>query len=307
MNIKGLKVAQEGIATLADIDDIMREQAGFRMGPFELMDLTGLDVSHPVMESIYRQFYDEARFRPSPITALRAIGGLLGRKSGEGFYRYADGKKITPASTKLPDVRPKSVWVSPADRRGHAMVSALLSSMGAEIEDGLVPSDQALIVVTPLGTDATTCAVAQNLDARRVVAIDTLLPVGTTKRRTIMTTPVASAHTIETAAGLFASDGVPVTVIADSAGFVAQRIICAIINIACDIAQQRIAPTEDIDIAVKLGLGYPQGPRSMGDSIGPNLILETLRNLEHLTRHPRYRPRPWLWRRAGLGMSLLTH
>ncbi|SAL06041.1 3-hydroxyacyl-CoA dehydrogenase [Caballeronia calidae] len=306
MNIEGLKVAQEGVAAFSDIDDIMREQAGFRMGPFELLDLTGLDVSHPVMESIYRQFYDEARFRPSPITAVRAVGGLLGRKSGEGFYRYAEGKKVAPAPVKRSGKKPKSVWVSTANPRGHAMVSALLASIGVETERGSEPSDEALIVVTPLGTDATTSAIDQGLDAHRVVAIDTLLPVGTNKRRTIMTTPVTTERTIETAVGLFSSDGIPVTVIADSPGFVAQRIICAIVNIACDIAQQRIATTPDIDVAVKLGLGYPQGPLSMGDSIGSDLILEILRNMEHLTGDPRYRPSPWLWRRAGLGVSLLT-
>ena len=66
MNTEGLRVAQEAVASFAQVDAIMREQAGFRMGPFELLDLTALDVSHPVMESIYRQFYDEARFRPRP-------------------------------------------------------------------------------------------------------------------------------------------------------------------------------------------------------------------------------------------------
>ena len=91
MNIEGLKAAQECVAPFHQIDAIMREQAGFRMGPFELMDLTGLDVSHPVMESIYQQFYDEPRFRPSPITAVRSQGKLLGRKTGEGFYAYPDG------------------------------------------------------------------------------------------------------------------------------------------------------------------------------------------------------------------------
>src|SRR5690606_24244003 len=78
MNIEGLKTAQECVAPFHVIDAVMREQAGFRMGPFELMDLTGLDVSHPVMESIYQQFYDEPRFRPSPITAVRMAGGMLG-------------------------------------------------------------------------------------------------------------------------------------------------------------------------------------------------------------------------------------
>jgi 3-hydroxybutyryl-CoA dehydrogenase len=305
MNIEGLKIAQEGVASFADIDNIMREQAGFRMGPFELLDLTGLDVSHPVMESIYRQFYEEARFRPSPITALRAVGGLLGRKSGEGFYRYADGKKQVRPSTSVPAARPTSAWISAAHPRGHAAVVALLESMGIQPERGAKPSEQALIVVTPIGLDATTCAIEEVLDARRVVAVDTLLPLDATKRRTLMTTPATSASTIEAAHGLFASDGAPVTVIGDSAGFVAQRIICAIVNIASDIAQQRIATPDDIDTAVKLGLGYPQGPLAMGDTIGSELLLEALRNMERLTGDPRYRPSPWLWRRAGLGLSLL--
>src|SRR5690606_10302928 len=95
---ESLKALSEGVADVPTIDRILREQvgfdgSGFRLGPFELMDLTGLDVSHPVMESIYRQFYDEARFRPSVITAQRVAAGLLGRKTGEGFYRYADGKQ----------------------------------------------------------------------------------------------------------------------------------------------------------------------------------------------------------------------
>ena len=70
----------------------MREQAGFRMGPFELMDLTGLDVSHPVMESVYRQFFDEPRFKPSPLGTVLVAGGLLGRKTKRGFYEYVDGQ-----------------------------------------------------------------------------------------------------------------------------------------------------------------------------------------------------------------------
>src|SRR5690625_4818472 len=88
MNTEGLQIVGECVADYAQVDAIMREQAGFRMGPFELMDLTGLDVSHRVMESIYHQFYEDQRYRPSPIAAVRLAGGLLGRKSGQGFYSY---------------------------------------------------------------------------------------------------------------------------------------------------------------------------------------------------------------------------
>src|SRR5689334_12506478 len=62
---EALRILQEAVAPVETIDRILREAAGFRMGPFELMDLTGVDVSHPVMESVYEQFYQEPRFRPS--------------------------------------------------------------------------------------------------------------------------------------------------------------------------------------------------------------------------------------------------
>ena len=305
MNIEGLKVAQEGVADFADIDAIMREQAGFRMGPFELMDLTGLDVSHPVMESIYQQFYQEARYRPSPITAVRAVGGILGRKTAQGFYAYPDGNKLVAPERSAPAARPRSVWVSQANAHGHAMTVDLLAKLGVQAETSDRPSQDALILVTPLGMDASTAAINEGLDATRVVAIDTLLALSSTKRRTLMATPLTSEAFKDAAHGLLSSDGVPVTVIRDSAGFVAQRILCSIINIACDIAQQRIATPNDIDQAVHLGLGYPKGPLALGDAIGAPLILETLRALHELTGDMRYRPSPWLWRRAGLGASLL--
>jgi len=97
-----------------------------------------------------------------------------------------------------------------------------------------------------------------------------------------------------------------VSVIRDSPGFVAQRVIAQIVNIACDIAQQRIASPADIDAAVTLGLGYPQGPLAWGDAIGPVKILAILEALRDFYADPRYRASPWLKRRARLGVSLLT-
>jgi 3-hydroxybutyryl-CoA dehydrogenase len=306
MNTEGLRIAQESVAGFADVDAIMREQAGFRMGPFELMDLTGLDVSHPVMESVYRQFYDEPRYRPSQMTAVRLAGGILGRKTGEGFYRYPDGQKQMPAEAPAPAARPSSVWISRAHEAGHAAAQRLMLDLGVTPEAGARPSADALVIVTPRGLDATACVAAEGLDARRTVALDTLYPFAATKRRTLMTTPATDAAYRDAAHGLLASDGVPVTVIRDSGGFVAQRIVACIVNIACDIAQQRIATPGDIDLAVTLGLGYPQGPLALGDTLGTTAILEVLQNLYTLYGDPRYRPSPWLLRRARLGMSLLT-
>jgi 3-hydroxybutyryl-CoA dehydrogenase len=156
----------------------------------------------------------------------------------------------------------------------------------------------------PLGHDATTAALAEGLDPARTLAVDCLFPLG--KRRTLMTTPVTLAQMRDAAHGLLASDGVPVSVIHDSPGFVAQRVIAHIVNIACDIAQQRIASAQDIDTAVTLGLGYPMGPLAWGDALGPERILAVLQALHAFYGDPRYRASPWLKRRALLGVSLST-
>lgn len=307
MNIEGLRVAQENVAPFAQIDAIMREQAGFRMGPFELMDLTALDVSHPVMESIYRQFFDEPRFRPSPITAVRLAGGLIGRKAGEGFYAYPDGQKQVPAEPPVPAVQAsQQVWISPEHAEGHARARALLQSLNANIVESAEPPAQALIIVTPFGEDVSTSVYQQQLDAARTVGLDTLHPLESGKRRTLMLSPATQANWRDAAHALLASDGAPVSVIQDSPGFVAQRIVAAIVNVAAEIAQQGIATPADIDRAVTLGLGYPAGPLAMGDALGGERILEILRNLQRVTGDMRYRPSLWLQRRVQLGLSLLT-
>ncbi|MGI9026376.1 MAG: 3-hydroxyacyl-CoA dehydrogenase family protein, partial [Burkholderiaceae bacterium] len=260
-------------------------------------------VSHPVMEAIYRQFYDEPRFRPSVITAQRLVGGRLGRKSGGGFYPY--GADVQPAiEPRAPIALPASVWITRAHADTHGELTWLLQKMGASVETEDVPSDDALIVVAPLGSDATTTALEEGLDPERTVAIDTLMPLAL--RRTLMTTPLTRPEVRDEAHGLFASDGVPVTMIADSPGFIAQRILAMIVNIACDIAQQKIASPTDIDLAVRLGLNYPNGPLAMGDALGPMKLLTILRTMQEFYGDPRYRPSPWLTRRAMLGVSLLT-
>jgi 3-hydroxybutyryl-CoA dehydrogenase len=104
---------------------------------------------------------------------------------------------------------------------------------------------------------------------------------------------------------VFAASGRAVTVIRDSAGFIAQRIVANIINTACDIAQEGVARPQDIDTGARLGLGYPSGPLALGDSIGCGRVLEILENLQTLYGDPRYRPSIWLRRRAMLGLSLL--
>jgi 3-hydroxybutyryl-CoA dehydrogenase len=109
----------------------------------------------------------------------------------------------------------------------------------------------------------------------------------------------------DAAHGLLARDQVAVSVIQDSPGFVAQRVLATIVNIACDIAQQQIATPADIDRAVTLGLNYPAGPLALGDRLGSARVLEILTRLQAVTGDMRYRPSLWLRRRVQLGMSLL--
>jgi len=303
--IESAHLASEGIAGFADIDRVMRDVAGFRMGPFELMELTGLDVTQPASVAIYEQSYHEPRYRPVMLMKSRYEAGILGRKTARGFYDYdAGGKPVVAAERPAPAARPQSVWVSGAEADGSAALTALLRELGASIESGATPSAAALILVTPLGDDATTCAVEQGLDPQHTVAVDTLFPM--VKRRTIMTTPVTDVAYREMAHGLLASDGKPVTVIRDSPGFIAQRVVAMICNIGCALAQNRTAVPADIDKGATLGLNYPHGPLAFGDLLGPAKILKVLANMQRAYGDPRYRPSLWLTRRARLGVSLAT-
>jgi 3-hydroxybutyryl-CoA dehydrogenase len=302
---EALRIVSEGVADFATIDRILRDQAGFKLGPFELMDLTALDVSHPVMESIYRQYYDEPRFRPSVITAQRLAGGVVGRKAGEGFYRYVDGKAQVAAEPPTPPVdEMPPVWVSTRAAR-RAELYQLLKDLGAKIETGQSPSAQALTLVAPLGFDVTTVAVVERLDPARTIGIDMLIDDAATKRRVLATNPATRTDMRDAAHALFARDGKAVSVIRDSAGFVTQRVVATIVNIASDICQQRICSPRDLETAVTLGLGYPLGPLAMGDRWGPANVLEVLFNMQTVYGDPRYRPSPWLRRRGAIGLSLL--
>ena len=302
---EALRLVGEGVADFATVDRILKDQVGFKLGPFELLDLTGLDVSHPVMESIYHQYFEEPLYRPSVIAAQRAAGGVVGRKTGEGFYRYVDGKAQVPPEAPVPTVAElPPVWVSTRAARRSELYQ-LLKDLGAKIETGQSPSLQALTLVAPLGFDVTTVAVVERLDPARTLGIDLLVEDSATKRRVLATNPATRSDMRDAAHALFARDGKAVSVIRDSGGFVTQRVVAAIVNIASDICQQRICTPKDLETAVTLGLGYPLGPLAMGDRWGPANVLEVLFNMQTVYGDPRYRPSPWLRRRGAIGLSLL--
>ncbi len=300
------RLLTENIATVADIDRILTGAPGFRLGPFSLADMVGIDVQHSVMESVYALFYGEPAFTPFPISAQRVAGGQLGQKTGAGWYRYENGKKVEPPLAPVPAAQPKSVWVRPSEHHPElqAPLIELFTRAGATLERGERPSAEALIVLTPIGWDLTTAVVDLELDPRRSVAIDVLF--GMKGPRTLMVTPATDPAMRDAAHALLAADGQGVVVINDSPGFVAQRVVAMIVNIACGVAQRAIATPADIDKGTKLGLGYPFGPLEWGDRLGAGRILHILERLQAFYGEPRYRPNPWLKRRVALGLPLAT-
>lgn len=325
---EALKILGEGVASFEDIDLILREGAGFRMGPFELLDLTGIDVSHPVMESVYNQYYFEPRYRPHPLTRQMLIGKKLGRKVGEGFYHYTenkkqDGQKVTvDPSKQLPfktdsDISNLSVWIGADLAEDKQQLVDYLNANGITIDDNEKPNSDSLILLAIYGDDTTNAAIRYQVNPKQAVAIDMLTDLS--KHRTLMPSIVTQDNFIAQAYALFgrsnkfdkSSDegsnvAVDATLITESTGFVAQRVIAMVINLGCDIAMQGIASPEDIDNAVKIGLGYPYGPISWGNELDAKRILLILERIYGLTGDPRYRPSPWLQRRAKLDISLFT-
>lgn len=98
---EALRIFEEGIADMPTIDWAMKEIGGFKMGPFELMDLIGHDVNYIVTETVWKQFYYDPRFKPALSQKRLLEAGFLGRKSRRGFYDYADGA-VQPEATKDP-------------------------------------------------------------------------------------------------------------------------------------------------------------------------------------------------------------
>lgn len=296
---EGLKLLAERAAEYQVLDAILRTCAGFRMGPFELLDLTGLDVSVPVMESIHTQYYGDDRYRPVTLARTRLLAGLLGRKSGQGFYSY-ESKVATPHPAKPATATAGATVWWPTD--GPA---ALPEAIAALLPAGqrVSQAQQAdVILLAPLGADLSTTVVKLQIDASKSVAIDPVFAGSTGV--TLMACPETASATIEAARGLFAAQSIPAFVISDSPGYVAPRVVACIVNLACEMAQQGIASPADIDAAVRLGLGYPAGPFEWGDRLGAGRVLEILQGLHATFADPRYRPSPWLVRRARLSLSL---
>ncbi|MEU1484673.1 3-hydroxyacyl-CoA dehydrogenase [Streptomyces sp. NPDC005752] len=308
---EALALLEESVSDPAGIDRIARDVLGLRMGPFELMDLTGLDVTAAVIDSIWQGFRHEDRLRPSFLTPNRVTAGLHGRKTGQGWFAYGpDAPAPAPEAPVTGDAdRPVFVagGASAEHADGAAGLRAALTAAGASVENGAGPSDTALVLVPVWGTTVAASVAALGLPPSRTFGVDPLPPAG--RRRVLAVTPSADPAAARDARAVLAraaDGGEPwaVSVTRDTAGSVAQRLLASVVSVATSIAERALATPADIDLAVTTGLGYPVGPLAWGDRIGAARMLELQRSLHATTGDPRNRPTRWLTERAQLGLAL---
>jgi 3-hydroxybutyryl-CoA dehydrogenase len=298
---EALRMQHEGVASPSQIDAILRDCCGFRMGPFELMDLTGIDVNFPVSMIVYGGYMNDPRIATSPQHKLLYEAGRFGRKTRRGHYEYdAEGRRTDASDADYAPVGEPAgtaVLIEP-----DAALSGLAAELGLralEADDGKSP-----LLCYPIGEDATAVAVRTGSDPRRLVALD--LSAGTDTRLTLMTAPGADPATADGVAAAVQASGRRVTLIKDSPGFVAQRMRAFIGNLGSYMAQIGLAAPAEIDLAVKLGLNYPLGPLEMADDLGLKVAYRVMQQLQAITGDDRYRPSLWLRRRALLGLEAHT-
>src|SRR5690348_6567825 len=300
---EALHIQHEGVAPVATIDRIMREAAGFRMGPFELMDLTGIDVNFPATRVVYEGFQHDPRLKTTVLHESLFTAGQLGRKTGRGFHDYGEAKAASPAAGgEDPGAPPRG---EPGGAPVTAWIAGETQELGRIIERGvrLAAADQAeVLLVSPMaGEDAAAAAARLRLDPVRAVAVDFL---GMEKSFLTLMATIGGDGAAAKLAAFLRGTGLSVAVIRDSPGFVAPRILAMVVNLACEAAQIGIGSPEDIDIAMRLAQNYPRGPFEWGEWLGAERVHDALRRMQEITGSDRYRPSLWLRRRALLGLPL---
>jgi 3-hydroxybutyryl-CoA dehydrogenase len=301
---EALRALQERIATHEQIDRICRLGGGFRMGPFELMDLVGVDVGFEVAKSFTDLSFGEPRWKPSPIQARMVAAGRLGRKAGRGYYDYS-AEPYRPAD-------PDPLEPGGGDGRSLAVVGggALADALRERAEAagfsvrGEGQADATLLVEPPPGVSPARAGLVLRLCAEAGLAADEaavgfhLLPPLDRARLVELTrspaTPDAAAPEAEQ---LFARLGFHHEWVGDGPGLVLGRIVCQLVNEAAFAIGEGVGSADDVDAGLTLGLNHPRGPVEWGEAIGLDRVLATIDGLWRSRREERYRAAPLL--RAG--------
>jgi 3-hydroxybutyryl-CoA dehydrogenase len=305
---EALRLLTEGAGDPATLDAVMRDCGGFRMGPFELMDLIGHDVNFAVTQSVFDACFGDPRFTPSIVQQELVSASFLGRKSGRGFYDYRAG-----ATTPLPQAearRPSPGTVCIAD--------ALIASIGRRLS--LAGVDIASERQTCVGHDAPAfhCgdAVIYLTDGRSAtqraaensmpdtVLFDLMLDPAGASRIALARADQCGDSAYDAAVGLFQAAGFVVTRLDDVPGMAVMRTVAMLANEAADAVNQGVCSAGAVDMAMQKGVNYPRGPLAWADELGVARVVKVLSNLAASYGEDRYRVSPLLRRKAASGGRL---
>jgi len=289
---ESLALLHEQAATPEVLDSCLRG-AGFRMGPCELMDLIGHDTNLSVTRSVYAANFSDRRYAPSLVQQEMVDGGLLGRKSGRGFYDYNKQAEIAGAEFLAPTALPCSDNLSVhgsgnvAERFVNELEKrdCLFEHIDASDWIGLQVAGAQLRLTDgrPAGQIGTEVAVFD-------------LPLTDESGSALAWSHAASASDqwIGDAEQWLAIFGFQPQFIADAPGLVVARTIAMLINEAADAVQQGVCTVDDANSAMKLGVNYPAGPFEWLANWDTNAVIELLDRLDSCYRGERYRVSPWL-------------
>jgi len=301
---ESLRLLQEGAADCASLDALLRDAGGFRMGAFELTDLIGHDVNYAVTCSVFEAFYGDFRFQPSLVQKELVDAGRLGRKTGQGFYSYAEG-----AERPQPTALQSTAQVESCVIEGHLgvmqpLVERLRDSGIAVTEragSGVIQVGDATLALSD-GRLATQRAREEGL--RNLVLVDLVLDYSTASRIAISWSADTTREARDQAVGLLTRAGLKVTAVADLPGLVVLRTVAMLANEAADAVLQGVGSAADIDLAMRAGVNYPCGPLAWASRIGISQTLRVLDNLQRSYGESRYRPSLLLRRCEAQGGNL---
>jgi len=312
--LEALKLLSEGAADHATIDRIVRMGGGFRMGPFELMDLVGIDVGFEVSKSFWEQSFHEPRWRPSMIQQRMVHAGRFGRKAGRGYYDYEHGRPHREDDPEPPSAeRQESVVVIEGDGQVAEELRKLAAEAGYETRrSGEARSGEAELLIDaevgrgledPLAnaTGASVgvlCAEASLAELELIlegaIGFHVLPPLDETRVIELTRTANSDDGDAQRVEQFFRSLGKHVEWVGDAPGLVLGRIVCQLVNEACFALQEGVGSAADVDTAMRLGFNYPRGPLEWADRIGLEHVLATLDGLYEELHEERYRAAPLL-------------
>jgi 3-hydroxybutyryl-CoA dehydrogenase len=293
---EALRVLEEGGTDVATIDAIMQASAGFRMGPFELMDLIGNDVNLAVTKSVFKSFHFDPRFKPSLVQEDMVVSGKLGRKSGSGFYDYGDRANKFEAIPCAPEDAPATVTVH-GDLGCASSLIGLIENAGITIDRKGLKSSKGFLRVGAAQLRLCDGSLATERGSNTIF-FDLALDYEKATGIALAPADGSDAAAIGSAVGFFQALGKSVYLIDDIAGMVAMRTVCMLANEGADAVNQQVCNEEAVDTAMCFGVNYPSGPLEWADAIGIPFVEKVLDNMARVHGEYRYRCSPLIRRKA---------